>query len=428
MRIRLAAFARHVACWAAGLLSIPLGLFTFFLFCATGRPVPREFISNSQPDFGLDLKAPSETDGIRRVAWLRSSDLRCDIGLTLPSGTQPHQLSISEPLTATVFDHFTMEKLGTFPSSYEEIGAFTITPDRTCLLSIAKGKLQVRRLRGCEEASEECCEAIALKDERVWVTFEFSADGRQALIWCEITPIAFQYDIMKHRIVEVIKWPAAVRGLWFSPHLFFNSKGSSKVLLQNDVCDLASNGFDLHLQSHNQKGVCCEYMLKVNRAPVLATFFEEPRVFVMHSLDDGRLLQQYSIPPGLSGIYQFSSDGRFLIAVDERGESFVKLVNGWNGQIGALLGALFPERKRSALLELSTGKIWVDHLGEGRCAFTEDGTQMKSFTDAGYYLYDVPPKVRWFTPWAWPSLAASFALITLWWKLRKRPQGLQIAT
>jgi hypothetical protein len=52
---------------------------------------------------------------------------------------------------------------------------------------------------------------------------------------------------------------------------------------------------------------------------------------------------------------------------------------------------------------------------------------MKSFTDAGYYIYDVPPKVRWFTPWAWASLAAWLGMIGVWWKLRNRPGVAPIA-
>ena len=77
-----------------------------------------------------------------------------------------------------------------------------------------------------------------------------------------------------------------------------------------------------------------------------------------------------------------------------------------NTQFASLLDEWLPTRKHSELLELETSRTWCDYLGEGRCDFTDDGRQMRSFTDEGYYVYDLPPRTRWFTPWAWASLGA----------------------
>jgi len=66
----------------------------------------------------------------------------------------------------------------------------------------------------------------------------------------------------------------------------------------------------------------------------------------------------------------------------------------------------YPNEHRLALLELRSGQTWLELLGDHRCAFTDDGARLISFTEGGRYEYDVPPRWQYFTPWAWVALGA----------------------
>ncbi len=74
---RLATAIRRITRWFLGLAAIPLGALTLILFCTTGRPVPRGFVPNSQPNFGLNPK-----DGWPEIQWYPGSGSRFISGVS----------------------------------------------------------------------------------------------------------------------------------------------------------------------------------------------------------------------------------------------------------------------------------------------------------------------------------------------------------
>ena len=149
------------------------------------------------------------------------------------------------------------------------------------------------------------------------------------------------------------------------------------------------------------------------------------RDFVLtRSLDDGSSLQVLSMPADTLGPVRISPDGRYLLYNYYRRLPLTHLADGRNDRLERWLWEQFCGQERLALLELRTGKTWLNLSDVGRCTFTNDGAGWTSFGDEGRYEYDLPPRWQYFTPWAWVALGAWLSLAGIWWTLRiRRPRG-----
>ena len=143
------------------------------------------------------------------------------------------------------------------------------------------------------------------------------------------------------------------------------------------------------------------------------------------SLENGQVQQSYFFPRENAQPIKLSPDGRFLICEYRRLHPVVAYVGGRFEWLDKWLWAnkFYPENWL-ALVDLQTSKIWRDIVGGERCAFSDDGTRLISFTDKGRYEYNVPPQWQYFTLWAWVALGASVSLVAIWWRLRKRQPGM----
>ena len=104
------------------------------------------------------------------------------------------------------------------------------------------------------------------------------------------------------------------------------------------------------------------------------------------------------------------------------------ILKGWRRDLDEWLNVCFPIRSQYALLDVQTGVTWLGLVGDREYAFSDDGARLISYTNQGRFEYDLPPKWQYFTTWAWVSLASWIAMITIWWKMRKRSWDMQIAT
>jgi hypothetical protein len=199
-----------------------------------------------------------------------------------------------------------------------------------------------------------------------------------------------------------------------------------RLLKELEVWDVTSNQMDatLDLSEIKSRGfVTGEYdsSFEVGAGDsILASAYHDPCFIFIRSLETGRSLQNYSLPFKWCHPLRFSPDGRFLIIRYPLKYPLVSVAEGLHKGIEKWLEGRFPLQQRLALIDLHSGEIWPGLIGNGLCAFTDDGARLISFTDEGRYEYDVPPRWQYFTPWAWAPLGAWAGLTIVWWKLRER--------
>jgi hypothetical protein len=398
-----------------------MGLFTFALFFTTGRPVPREFVPADQLDFSSICEDIGVAGPIQGTIWRRySNGGRCFLEFTKLKGDS-YVIIPSDDIVATVTDSISMEKLGVFRvtlDNYNSDGSFQISPDRQYLFSVMKGKLHAWRLQRSKLAIDQIWSDIDVPDSAGGIFLRFSPDDRHLLIYSNERCV--HYDLLQRRTIAAFARPA----MGSSDPCFFDSQGRPRVLLYfidpGTLWELIKQKVAATLVCFDDVGSRHSDIIYVAGKPALATIFHNSRNLYIHSLDDGRLLQTYSIPTGMDETGQFDSNRHFLILSSSWRFPLVHAAEGWNSQLDKWLSVRFPERERLVLLDLHSGKQWFDFLGDSRCTLSDDATQPKTIADEGYYVYDVPPRWQYFTPWAWTSLGAWLSLVTIWWRLRKR--------
>ncbi|CAN5479759.1 hypothetical protein BH10PLA2_BH10PLA2_19200 [soil metagenome] len=70
----------------------------------------------------------------------------------------------------------------------------------------------------------------------------------------------------------------------------------------------------------------------------------------------------------------------------------------------------------------TAGQSSLDLVRQTAC-FHADAPILTTIQDDGLYDWDLPPRMRWFTPWAWPSLAATLVLGWFIWPRTSRISG-----
>ena len=141
------------------------------------------------------------------------------------------------------------------------------------------------------------------------------------------------------------------------------------------------------------------------------------------SLDDGKLLYRYDWPDHELIECHFSPNGRFLACTWDGefdcehflGKRFSGIVLEW------IETTSFYHRIRGPVFtvhDTMSGQNWRGWENAHAALFSNDGTKMYSFEKDGRYTWDLPPRWRLFTPWAWASLAAWIGIAWGWKGLR----------
>jgi hypothetical protein len=273
---------------SVGISIAPIGILMAVLFCTTGRPVPRSFVPDTEPELAKYLVARSETQGVRRAIWFQSHDGNCNICLSAAEVTPSHELTPSEEATVFVFDRFASKRLGWFPCSYNALGNFSVTPDKQRLLAIEHGKLHIRRLLWADGAVEEFSDEIKIENPIFHWRFYFAPDGRRALICSVPFPQIIDYDLLDQK--RIAEYAFSERKLLtIFPFCFLDSNGRPKLCCDDQVWDPITDKMNVELEPHGQNGVNSEryhFYFYVGNTPCLATLLKESRVLVTRSLDD----------------------------------------------------------------------------------------------------------------------------------------------
>jgi hypothetical protein len=431
MSIRLSNRSRRLARWSAGLLLLLLGLFTIILFVATGRPVPADVVSVDQLGSKFDWNGVNLPVGQGRPIFASlSTSGRCFTTIAPPNGESGNWNRDSDDALVTVMDTATMKALGSFWDKIDHVAhSFEISLDRQYLITWPYDQnlpeqLHIRHLESgtVEIALIEAAWGAPLVNFS-W-SFIFAPTCRQVLIFSDSRAVLF--DLFERRTLAACQLPDNSRIV----NCFFDFQMSPKLLVSSEnmeVWDLASNKMEKtlgrwELQNREMAWDDDPFWGGVPSGTLVpAVVYQDGNLLLIRSLEDGRLLQSFSrsatgwISPRVS-----RSHGHFLICAYSRRHPLVRLAEGRHKGLEDWLESRLPKQPRLALMDLRTGKTWFDFLGDERVTVSDDGTRLISFTADGRYEYDVPPRLQYFTPWAWAALGTWLGLATVWWKLRKR--------
>jgi hypothetical protein len=274
---------------------------------------------------------------------------------------------------------------------------------------------------------------------------EFSPDGQQ-----------IAYISENRACFEPIRDPAGRKvvnpgpdndALW----AFFDELGNPNALILR--CDGQSFGHAIELVDARTFKVRWR-LEKVYR--YLEPYAFSPKVFAVRFMDDlninicsmtdGKKLRTYPRPlsqPELTSeeIQHHSPDGSFFLVSMYYEGVFSRFLSpevyrwmpDWLTELEWTVPA-FAETESWRLIDLGTGSsesglfsCGTQFLQAGiqqTAGFSADGLSLTTVQDNGLYDWDLPPRLRWFTPWAWVSLAAWLVLgWVLWLRKWRRARG-----
>ncbi len=411
MTTRLAVFFRRLACSSAGLLSVPLGLFTFFLFCATGQPVPSGFVPASRLPFEVPSMGASDLDPNGRQTLLAmSSGRRCMMTAEQVRTAPEHGLFDRTNVTLRILDSVSMQTLYEVPVFDGGVLPYELAPDRKNLIAMHNDMLQVLNPGPAQTSFQKIQGPWDDPREREsWqgVGFEFAPDCRHLLICSH--EWALDYSLKDCKTLADFRIPAT----WTSLACFYDSHGRAKCLNffepngqagRIEVRDLESKQVDVILdQSEFQKqGIreddltCASSRISPKRT-LIVTRLDGQNLLLFRSLEDGRSISSYPISGNQSWLGDFSPDDRFLLLGIVNRHPLVHLLEGWHQDLDEWLKNSFPTRSQYALVDVQTGVTWLGLVGDREYAFSDDGTRLISYTNQGRYEYDLPPQ-RWQLP------------------------------
>ena len=430
-RISLKEYSRRVARLTAGLLLVPLGLFTSVLFFATGGPVPRAFLSVDQLGFEIDRDwIPIDENGKGSFVLLSGERPTPILTLVCPDREPP---SDEDGVSIRVLEAFTLQEVSSFRCGRAEYGVLELGPDKIHAVSTSRraARFQFWNLASCKAESPEIEEPWKDLGKEILDSspeFHFAPDGRHLLIHCHRG--ANYYDLFNRHTLVLFQ----PRRHCSIKSCFFDTRGRPKVIVESndlEIWDLSSNEFEMKLdESEFGKGGVIGGEASggsgrhvATSSTCVATMFSDRDLLLIHSLEDGRILQTYCIPSRGYHRPQFSPDGRFLMFDYIQSNQPIDLPSTWHLGLDDWLEARLPLLPRMGLVDMRTGNMVLDQIGDGRCTINDDGTRLVSFTKEGRYEYDIPLRWRYFTPWALAALGGWVSLGVVWWRLRKGRHG-----
>ncbi len=256
--------------------------------------------------------------------------------------------------------------------------------------------------------------------------FQFSPDGKT---------VAFEHGGMVH--LNSLHPRTAIKTLTLEKsrevaELFYDSNARPKALVfQRDdqskgaeVWDILSGRRDWRIDG--LRAIPGEW--SPTRFAFPASSPDSARLFMYYSLADGK-----AVPLATEATQQspgnFSHDGRFLAYKTDQPSILDRFVPEgkefeWRNQL-FWLTKTFPNLRVSNLwtiVDVQIGTSWPTRKASRSFSayFNEHDPVLTTFGRDGAYDWDLPPRQRWFTPWAWPALMATLALGYYLWPWRGR--------
>jgi hypothetical protein len=421
-------------------LSLSLGAFSLFLFATTGQPLPRAFLPADDLAFRPAGYSNVPDRHGRPVLLGTFSDRRVLLAVA------PHEFA--DQKVYEVFDTASLQGLGSFRAKeFDALTAKTaciLTPDHQFLVAAGPWHLdffhiQTGTRKRCQIEAPWPTNEPARASPDIFPATVPGKGGQELLIYS--TRCAFHYDLMAQRTIGAFKVPENAIILC----CYFDSRGHPKVLLNLylgmlevwgdlEVWDLASNRKERILRKadlgipwpslRNEP----DFWHISSGASVFVLGFEESSSMSVRSLEDDRPPKTISVPRASFHFLECSADGRYLACYYGRSNPLVSIVESRHRGLERWLRERFPDQYGITLCDLQTGRSWSNFkapaLASGNgIAFGEDSTSLIILTAEGRFVYDVPPRWRYFSPWACVAFGAWLAMMAAWWRLRERRPG-----
>ncbi len=405
-----------------GLSLLPLAVVTLVLLFCTGKPIANRSRSHRELgfrpgypfDLALEIDDDTETPGV-----IFSRDVRF-----FAQGNPVHdELKPSSLMDAQIFDTLTLEKLGKFPGELDYFG-FEVSPDRKLVALVGRADQGSGFTIG--ELATGKMDRIEVKNTLISPRCVFAPNSRDLLILNYMgSPI--HYDLKERRTVSVLPMRPDRDDIL----AFFDNRGQAKVLAkssQYEILDVDSNKIDttLDLSDLSRQAFFDPEDTEANphfsyAAGQIAIAHDGIGVVSVNSIEDGRTLGLYRIPP--TGVHdlRMTPDGRFLIC------RYVK--RGAYSNLEYWLNDYFPfvtDDCRFVLIDLKTNRTWPEIQGAEPFVFDENASRLVTFTIEERFEYDVPPPWQYCDPLAWIALGIWVSLLVCWLRLRngRRPSSL----
>ena len=155
------------------------------------------------------------------------------------------------------------------------------------------------------------------------------------------------------------------------------------------------------------------------------------REIEVRSLKDGRNLRTYS-QEGVVRELRSTPDGRFLFISSSCEHDLIRVARHLSNRLAdwlVLNCSGMYDSYDSVLLDMQTGKSWP-YMDEGspRAAFAvTHGNRPKLIRVSvdGWFEWDIPPRWRWISPWAWYALLHWLILVAAWRGLRRSQPAIE---
>ncbi len=447
MTVRLMRYAIRVAAWLGSLFLTGL---TLFLFTQTSQTFPRAFRSWKEIGFEPDRTGDITHSTPRFLCMSRCGRYFCTVDFFRAS--------------ARIETDFTIrhwpggEPLCTLPKSYHP-NSILVSKDEQWI-ALRNGDRILRFISGPRSRTfGGSTWQIYRKDGAKWSiaeqarTCDFSPNGQSMMIATEHT---VQVKSKEGRIIKEMEFdPSHVVA-----SVFFDANENPKaVIFEGNVATTPIGGMriletdeamDQAIDHHNETecwDITTEqrdWVIEGLRAKIIpsdpsrivwmASVRNDPGSMRFYSLVDARMLGSHQIWPEVrvmpAELNCLSHNGEFFVFYHRRPgvlhyfegsgaiATWVNAKNRWLEQMAPALA----ESVNLCLLDTQTGvisKIGKDQeefkISWGREAlnanFHENEPLLTTFDDDGAYEWDLPPRMRWFTPWAWAALAAWLALV-----------------
>ncbi len=388
--------------WLLGGLFCPLACLTIILFCFTGRPLARGFLAWS----------PGEYLGFRG----RTHDERHALSLMRGASFDPQALYLIRDV-----ETWSPRAQVELPSPWDVLvsptGSLLSIASRTKKSGFDFYSIPPGRLVG------EIMPQWSTPGGRELLAM--SRDGKLALIAHDRDPVQlWDLDSFKHlRTVET--------GYRKVIACFFDAEDKPKVLCYDFPIEPVAG--KLECWDVSTKSTVCffadsetastRYHRVSNDASTLIMEIDS-QTFGVWSVKDGQLRRRLRLGTRPADI-SIAPEGRFVaVRFEEKPTGF----NDWLYEhCPSILQGLrkmpaadpFLMREPGSLHEIATGKQWKFPS----CAYgpvVASGSTCITFDRQGRYEYDLPPRWRYFTPWAWAALGAWLAVGGGWWYLGRR--------
>ena len=377
-------------------------LTTSYLFFFTGRPLP----TDQQDASGLPLPPVGEFSSCRCISNCGQFGFWQTVRFEADRAFQNLEMWRLDP----------PQRIGGIPLA-PQINAACLSKDQRLLLTLSTWEVDLWRLPNFEPVRAYQC-----PPEWGCRGVSFSQDDKQVIVHAYSHLIIF--DAQSDKFTKAMQvHPNEVEAT------FFDHRNRPKCVISRDqvieVMDVLSRRVECSLQLSTADGRLAEPLvgglhncMLSHDAGSLVTGHAKGMV-VQWSLSDGAPITCLQLSrPAPAFPVGLSPDGRFLVVTQYEKNLLVLLASRLSLQLGSWLNAGLEPERTSTLIDLREKTQWPGLPFAQKVGFSADSKALLTIGNA-ITKWDLPPRWRLFSPWAWTALAFCLIQISVLWFMRR---------